>query len=333
MKEESSSDESYYSVDSGYESSSESELEKNKIKIFEQKVYNFFQKEKDKSKVIGALRDENINLIENLIKSNLDFNFKFDSSYDNHDFSLAYAVRKNNKKIVELLISSKVDLNLKDRFGNTALKIAVDESRQDIVQLLIDAKADLNIKNNLQYTVLFTCIEKIFYGLSSKEKSIKLEDRNIFQMLIKAGADITCKNKEKLNALGFAQKLYDELKQDISENSWDYGLVLCADLLESGSNIVNILQKEQDKFDAFKKELFKTIEFADFEKLKKLAKFKSFGVYDDNGNNPLHFALIKRNLEIFKYILAIRPSLITENNNNGLNPLQVNPGIIKALLE
>lgn len=66
---------------------------------------------------------------------------------------LDYA-RTGNIKNLKLEIEKGVDINIKDKYGNTALMWVSWEGYTNCIKILIDAGADINIQNKYGNTAL-----------------------------------------------------------------------------------------------------------------------------------------------------------------------------------
>ena len=90
---------------------------------------------------------------------------------------LHIAARSGDRELVQALIADGVDVNLKNRWGQTALYLAAYMSGDmEIVQILVDMGADLNVKDKWGYTLLHTAVE---YG-----------DKEFVTFLISKGGDV-----------------------------------------------------------------------------------------------------------------------------------------------
>jgi len=63
--------------------------------------------------------------------------------------------------LVKLLIKAGASVNVKNKYGYTALMYASINNHLDIVKLLIKAGADINIKNNFGFDAIFYANDKI----------------------------------------------------------------------------------------------------------------------------------------------------------------------------
>ena len=86
---------------------------------------------------------------------------------------------------VRSLLDAGADINIRDKYGRTALYWACHYNRTNIVPLLLDAGADINITNNNGYTALQyatrrgkTDIATLIRNHDPKKVSKDIEDRN-----------------------------------------------------------------------------------------------------------------------------------------------------------
>ena len=98
-----------------------------------------------------------------------------------------YAVKKGNKEIVERLLQKGADVNLRDKFGITALMRAVSSNHKEIIERLLQKGADVNVKNNDGETPLM--------------RAVKNGNKDIVELLIKNSADVNAKNDDGKTAL------------------------------------------------------------------------------------------------------------------------------------
>lgn len=103
-----------------------------------------------KSDVFVAVKNNNLNLLQNLISNNVDLNIQDKYGYT----PLIESIYGNNTKSAELLIKGGANLDLVNKNGDTALTLAIQKNNNFIVELLVQNGADLNITNNDGNTAL-----------------------------------------------------------------------------------------------------------------------------------------------------------------------------------
>lgn len=264
-----------------------------------------------------------VNIIELLIKNgaNLKVNNKSGESL------LRLVIKNNGLNAVQFLISKNIydinDINEKDESGSTALCDAINFNKnKDVVEVLIKAGANVNNKSKYGFSPLYWAsdqkkelVELLINngaeinitdngGVTSLMNSVRKNKTEIIEVLLNLGANIFLKDKNNKTALDYAKE---------SKNK------------EVKKLFINKL----------KLVLFDAINMGDYNKVKNLLIIIPLSVYDNNKNNPLHIASqinnYKKKSEIFKLLLSIKPSLISEVNNLGLTPLHINPAIINDL--
>ncbi len=100
------------------------------------------------------------------------------------------------------LIDAKANIDIKDRFGSTALILASRLGYFELVAKLIDAKANIDIQNNFGYTALIMASLYGYFKCTTK--------------LIGAKANIDIKNKDNKTAIDMAKT------QEIKDMLIDY---------------------------------------------------------------------------------------------------------------
>ncbi|PRM96231.1 ankyrin repeat domain-containing protein [Aliarcobacter cryaerophilus] len=150
--------------------------------------------------LISAQIDPSIDIFNMLIKAGSDINVKDKNSWT----PLHWASRNNHIELVKVLIKAKAKLNEKATYGDdkegfsgiTPLYDSITKNNWEIAKLLIETGADVNIarETDLKYTPLLLIT-------SQKEPSL-----DIFNMLIKAGADINAKDKNSWTPLHWASR-------------------------------------------------------------------------------------------------------------------------------
>ena len=93
--------------------------------------------------LIPSAKEGDLDKVEQLIDAGADLNIK--DKYGNT--ALLLASRKGHTEIVDKLISCKANLDLVDNYGWTALMEASYKGYTEIVEKLIDVGADVNVKN------------------------------------------------------------------------------------------------------------------------------------------------------------------------------------------
>jgi ankyrin repeat protein len=127
--------------------------------------------------IITATRQNNIKLVEELIKAGGDINLQDEDG----NTSLINSIFNNNLEIVMVLIDAKADLNLQNKFEDTALIYASYCGYIEIVEVLINAKANLNLQDDNGETALIGASRgghlKIVEELIKAKANLNLQDK------------------------------------------------------------------------------------------------------------------------------------------------------------
>lgn len=244
-------------------------------------------------------------LSENIIIS---MDNKYRPEFDGTD--LTTAIRTNNTFLTAYLINNNVDLNKKNNAGYTPLMLSCAYQNIEIIKLLIKNGADLNARNNYDCTALI---------LECEKRDCNIE---IINLLINAGTNLNIQptgtnSYSAINSL----LLYDKLRKNKCEI---FNLLFYAGA-EFDLKKLDLKEEVQKMYDEINKN--------DCKAIKKIAKSYPyiFRFKDKDDNNFLHFAAKISKPEIFMLILSLNPKLIAQKNKDGLNPLQINPGIANFL--
>ncbi|HXP13534.1 MAG TPA: ankyrin repeat domain-containing protein [Stellaceae bacterium] len=110
--------------------------------------------------------------------------------YDGYT-ALMYAAINNNVQIAYILLShSTAHLDVRDKFGNTALHLAAQRGSLDVMRQLLDAKAPIDMQNRQGITPLMMAAN------NGRTEAVKL--------LLKYGADTSKQDYTGRDALGWA---------------------------------------------------------------------------------------------------------------------------------
>jgi len=105
--------------------------------------------------------------------------------------ALMYAAINNNVQIAYILLShSTAHLDVRDKFGNTALHLAAQRNSLDVMRQLLDAKAPIDVQNHEGITPLMMAAN------TGRIEAVKL--------LLKYGADTSKQDYTGRDALGWA---------------------------------------------------------------------------------------------------------------------------------
>ncbi len=210
----------------------------------------FFQ---PRSPLMKAVIKGDLKEVKKLIKNGADINKK---EY-NGKTPLMMACYGRYYKIVEFLIESGADINIKDEAGWNALIHAVVKGDIDIIDLLMKEGANPDEKTGsvsaLHAAIIKNHVGVVLYLLNrgadverivNKGKTPLMEavlcsNSEIVKLLIKYGADINAKTKDKVTPLGLAlffshhHKNGQEIFRTLIQNKADPN-ILFAILLENG---------------------------------------------------------------------------------------------------
>lgn len=150
-------------------------------KLYNTKIYSL--NKSDKIKVLDIIiENKSINILNILLEKGINIDLR--DKYGNTALLKAVGVEHRNKnlvdsKLVKRLIAANADVNIKNNKGETPLMIAAIIGLNKVVDTLIQAGADVNAINNQNESILF----KISYH----------NRYEIINKLIKAGADVNVK--------------------------------------------------------------------------------------------------------------------------------------------
>jgi ankyrin repeat protein len=96
----------------------------------------------DVSKLMIAAKNNDLNTINQLIKTGSDLNAKDTAG----ESPLVYAIKANHASAAELLIKSGADINSRNLHGMTPLMAAVIHNNRSMAELLIKSGADINAR-------------------------------------------------------------------------------------------------------------------------------------------------------------------------------------------
>ncbi len=128
--------------------------------------------------------------IKELVKNGVSVN----STAQNGDTVLSYAVESNCVELVDFLLKSGADVNRKARHGGTPLMTAALKNRPHLAKKLLLAGADINSRDNAGWTavtraVIFAQTEMIWLLVDSGA-DLFVVDRDGYTLLMRAGNNI-----------------------------------------------------------------------------------------------------------------------------------------------
>lgn len=123
-----------------------------------------------------------------------------DSRIDEHDSTMVMiAAKHGNVEYLKYLIDKKANINLKNKYGGTALHLVIGYfdnfprfcSRFDTCKLLVDNGADTNVPAG-------------YNKETPLQRTITLGDDDISELLIQNGANVNAKNRLRQTPLHYA---------------------------------------------------------------------------------------------------------------------------------
>lgn len=192
------------------------------------------------------------------------------------------AVDANSINYLTALLQSKIDLNQHNESGFTALHRAVELGNVEIVKWLVGCSVVfINSKDNQGNTPLFL--------------STKLNNYDLFSILMENGADYKIKNNTRMTALHLAAKIGN--------------ISMCEDLIEKGIKVNELNEKK-------KSPLFYAISFKHPDVARLLLQRGAEPQFvDSHGNSLLHIAVQSGCIEIVETITKLD---VIDINSHGL---------------
>lgn len=195
------------------------------------------------------------------------------------------------KSHVQLLIEKRALLNVKDKNGDTAVHLACETNHVDCLKLLVDNSADVNVTNNDGRTPLHVAAEN--------------SNSKVVELLL----DVTrCKCDVKDNST-IPMRPFDIALKNGDGKSVKFFILRGADV---------------NKKTPFGRPIQIAINSGKTELIKTILKFKpKLNVTDQEGNTPLHLAVLAQVLLNVKTILKENNVNIDAVNGRGKTPLHL----------
>jgi len=144
-----------------------------------------------------------------------------------------HAVNRGDIKLIQQTLDLGVDINLKNRYGETALMLAASCEDYFLVEFLVNNGADIDIRDNQGNNAIAIA------SLSNEEDSAMYQ--LIINLLNKFESDSKEFNKDKANGFKIYYKNYEKLKLKVKVELDNY-------LIKDISNIViDYIQKPSFK--------------------------------------------------------------------------------------
>ena len=135
-----------------------------------------------------AAEEDHDEIVKTLVDRGLDVNTRGENGWT----PLMHAATEGNESLVNFLIEAGADITCRILGGDNALHLAAFWGHDTIVQMLVDRGLDVNSCGRDDMTPLMYAL----MGAGGQE--------SIANFLIKAGADVTCKDEDGNNVLHLA---------------------------------------------------------------------------------------------------------------------------------
>ena len=215
---------------------------------------------------------------------------------NNGETLLSYALKKNNYKTDDLLLNSPfLYLNYQDRDGNSYLHLSVKNQSEKIIKNLIEKGINLNLQNKLGNTALHIAYE--------------IGNNNIIKLLIEHGINRIIKNKENKKA--------EELKSlSISKNQSVHNYISICKTMTNNKSIseFKINNVDTNFLKSAKKEDNKDI----YDINKRLQK-ENGGIYEEDNRSKVYPKINKNPKFIIKINNPDKKIGSNESGNNNSN--------------
>jgi serine/threonine-protein phosphatase 6 regulatory ankyrin repeat subunit B len=306
---------------------------------------------------LSSIKDDKLVIIELYLEADIDIN----CSRDNGDTALSIASANGNKQIVDLLLQQKdIEVNKQTNYGDTALIIAARKGAYHVVESLLEhPNIEINHCNHKGHSALFEAksgkyakVTKLLIDHNADQKQVacKLIDEiglefsketflasvregndRVVAMFIDAGIDVNCVDKERNTALIIAaQKGWVSLVELLLKNGADkkrankYGYTAYTyAVFKRDQQITSLLAIEVSAIPGIVR-LFRAIEQADIEKVKKILEFidtTTLKIPNPQGESPLELAIRFDNQETVELLLKKDQSLVNDRNADGKTAL------------
>ncbi|AUV58150.1 ankyrin repeat protein [Bandra megavirus] len=146
-----------------------------------------------------SVKDDNILTVKTLLESGSNINWKNMADDDQTPLMAAMTTSsRTNLAIVNLLLDNGAEINLRNRFGKTALILAVINDNDHLVNILLDKGANVNAQDNTGRTAIMYAV--IYDSMPIANK------------LIQYGAKITIKDTTNKTAINLTKKWNNKIK-------------------------------------------------------------------------------------------------------------------------
>ena len=295
-----------------------------------------------------ACRNGNVDIARKLLESSP----QYMNSYDTYCYRftlLHWACQSGSVELCQLILkyrTKEFDINAKEtKFGSTALHMAYYTGKVDIYKALLEAGADVSLRNKfgetslhlaakagyaeccqvlLNYNASVSETQKLgntplhwaaLYKLNCKEEGSESRLHPVCEVLIKAGADVNCKNRDGAMPIHVACKKGN--------------LAACLSLVAAEANV-----NAKDKS-------YAPLHYAAFNGHLRICEAlleagANAAVLEEKLGSPLHFAAYKGNTKVCKLLLEHSSSLLEVKNRMDKTALELareagNSEVLEAL--
>jgi ankyrin repeat protein len=145
------------------------------------------------SALTDAIEKNHVEVVHELVAAGANVNTPVEDACN----AIQYAITAENPDLIQFLLKAGADVNALNWWGGNALYVAADLGSPEILALMIKAGATINIALKRDgFTPLMAAVPH--------PECVKL--------LLKAGADVTARNKQKQTALDLAREYPESLK-------------------------------------------------------------------------------------------------------------------------
>lgn len=280
-----------------------------------------------------ACRNGNVEIARQLLEDSP----QYMNSYDTYCYRftvLHWACQSGSVELCQIILKNRTkefDINAKEaKFGSTALHMAYYTGKVDIYKALLEAGADVSLRNKfgetslhlaakagyaeccqvlLNYNAAVSATQKLgntplhwaaLYKHSNKDDGSETRLHAVCEILIKAGADVNCRNRDGAMPIHVACKKGN--------------LAACLSLVAADADV-----NAKDKS-------YSPLHYAAFNGHIKICEAlleagANATILEDKLGSPLHFAAYKGNTKVCKLLLEHSSSLLEVKNKMGKTAL------------
>ncbi|XP_046547545.1 serine/threonine-protein phosphatase 6 regulatory ankyrin repeat subunit A-like, partial [Haliotis rubra] len=244
---------------------------------------------------------------------------------DDGDNILHVACIEGHVDVVKYVLSQKVaDINSRGQYGRNPVMLAAEKGHRAVFDLLVREGADVSLLNDNRNNILHeACIgghvDMVKYVLSQKVPDInsrgqygrtpvmmaaEMGHREVFDLLVREGADVSLLNDNRNNILHEAciGGHVDMVKYVLSQK--------VADINSRGQFGRTPVMKAAKRGH---REVFELL----------VSEGANVSLVDDDGDNILHVACIEGHVDMLKYVLLLKVADINSRGQYGRNPVML----------